>query len=79
MLKSKTTIVDYINKKIIGQIAEINKLSEMPDVANADKPGSGDDMVKKLINLIATFENPLWIFSETVEKAMIFPVMLMNI
>ena len=57
-LKGKASIGDDINKKIIGPIAEANKLSEMPDFANPDKLGSGKDMVTKLTNLIAIFENP---------------------
>ncbi|MBI5805804.1 type I restriction-modification system subunit M [candidate division TA06 bacterium] len=57
-LKGNPNIGDLINKKIIGPIAEANKLSEMPDFANPDKLGSGADMVKKLTNLIAIFENP---------------------
>ncbi len=57
-LKGKTTIGDDINKKIIGPLAEANKLSEMPDFNNPDKLGSGAEMVKRLTNLIAIFENP---------------------
>lgn len=57
-LKGNTNIGDLINKQIIGPIAEANKLSEMPDFANPDKLGSGAEMVKKLTNLIAIFENP---------------------
>lgn len=56
-LKNKPTIGDDINKKIIGPIAEANKLSEMPDFNNPDKLGSGAEMVKRLSNLIAIFEN----------------------
>ncbi len=63
-LKGKPTIGDDINKKIIGPIAEANKLSEMPDFANPEKLGSGPDMVKKLSNLIAIFENPALDFSK---------------
>ena len=63
-LKGKTTIGDDINKKIIGPIAEANKLSEMPDFANPEKLGSGPDMVKRLTNLIAIFENPALDFSK---------------
>jgi len=63
-LKGKPTIGDDINKKIIGPIAEANKLSEMPDFNNAEKLGSGSDMVKKLSNLIAIFENPALDFSK---------------
>lgn len=57
-LKGKPTIGDDINKKIIAPIADANKLSEMPDFNNPDKLGSGKDMVSKLSNLIAIFENP---------------------
>lgn len=63
-LKGKPTIGDDINKKIIGPVAEANKLSEMPDFNNAEKLGSGKDMVKKLTNLIAIFENPALDFSK---------------
>jgi type I restriction enzyme M protein len=57
-LKNKPTIGDDINKKIISPIAEANKLSEMPDFNNPDKLGNGAEMVKRLTNLIAIFENP---------------------
>jgi len=57
-LKGNPNIGDLINKRIIEPIAEANKLSEMPDFANPDKLGSGAEMVKKLSNLIAIFENP---------------------
>lgn len=63
-LKGKPTIGDDINKKIIGPIAAANKLSEMPDFNNAEKLGSGPDMVKKLSNLIGIFENPALDFSK---------------
>jgi type I restriction enzyme M protein len=62
-LKGKATIGDDINKKIIAPIAEANKLSEMPDFNNAEKLGSGPDMVNKLSNLIGIFENPALDFS----------------
>ncbi|MBF0102807.1 MAG: SAM-dependent DNA methyltransferase [Desulfobacterales bacterium] len=57
-LKGNSDIGDLINKRIIEPIANANKLSEMPDFNNPDKLGSGTDMVKKLTNLIAIFENP---------------------
>lgn len=66
-LKGKPTIGDDINKKIIGKIAEANKLTGTIDVAdfnNSDKLGSGKDMVQKLTNLIAIFENPELDFSK---------------
>ncbi len=65
-LKGKTTIGDDINKKIIAKIAEANKLTGTIDVAdfnNSEKLGSGKDMVTKLTNLIAIFENPSLDFS----------------
>ncbi len=63
-LKGKPTIGDDINKKIIGPIAEANKLSEMPDFNNPDKLGSGKDMVDRLSNLITIFENTALDFSK---------------
>lgn len=57
-LKGNKDIGDLINKRIIGPLAEANKLSEMPDFNNPDKLGSGQEMVKRLTNLIAIFENP---------------------
>src|SRR3990167_4321517 len=63
-LKGKATIGDDMNKKIIAPIAEANKLSEMPDFNNSEKLGGGPDMVKKLSNLIAIFENPALDFSK---------------
>jgi len=56
-LKGKPTIGDDINKKIIGPIADANKLSAMPDFNDVTKLGSGRDMVDRLTNLIAIFEN----------------------
>lgn len=55
-LKGKTTIGDDINKKIIGPIADENKLSDMPDFNDVTKLGSGKEMVDRLSNLIAIFE-----------------------
>jgi type I restriction enzyme M protein len=63
-LKGKSDIGDKINTKIIGPLAKENKLSEMPDFNNADKLGSGKDMVERLTNLIAIFENPALDFSK---------------
>src|SRR5690606_21935438 len=57
-LKGNKEIGDLINKNIIAPIAEANNLSEMPDFNNPDKLGSGAEMVKRLSNLIAIFENP---------------------
>ncbi|NOR48634.1 MAG: type I restriction-modification system subunit M [Methanosarcinaceae archaeon] len=63
-LKGSPNIGEDINTKIIAPIAEANRLSEMPDFDNAEKLGSGPDMVKKLSNLIAIFENPALDFSK---------------
>ena len=63
-LKGKTDIGDQINKKIIGPLAKANKLSDMPDFNDANKLGSGKEMVDRLTNLIAIFENKALDFSE---------------
>src|ERR1700730_18509908 len=63
-LKGKTDIGDQINKKILGPLAQANKLSDMPDFADPNKLGSGKEMVERLTNLIATFENPALDFSQ---------------
>ena len=63
-LKGKTDIGDQINKKIIAPIAEANKLSDMPDFNDVSKLGSGKEMVDRLTNLIAIFENPALDFSK---------------
>lgn len=63
-LKGKTTIGDDINKKIIAPLANANKLSSMPDFNDPEKLGSGKEMVDKLTNLIAIFENPALDFSK---------------
>lgn len=59
-LKGKDTIGDDINKKIIQPIAEANKTLGNIDVDfnNNEKLGSRPEMVKRLTNLIAIFENP---------------------
>ncbi|MBE3041013.1 SAM-dependent DNA methyltransferase [Candidatus Bathyarchaeota archaeon] len=63
-LKGKPSIGDDINKKILGPLANANKLSDMPDFADATKLGSGKEMVDRLTNLIAIFENPSLDFSK---------------
>ncbi|MCM8580583.1 class I SAM-dependent DNA methyltransferase, partial [Accumulibacter sp.] len=63
-LKGKSDIGDQINKKILGPLAAANKLSEMPDFADATKLGSGKEQVDRLTNLIAIFENPALDFSK---------------
>jgi len=63
-LKGKPDIGDQINKKIIGPLANANKLSDMPDFNDATKMGSGKEMVDRLTNLIAIFENKALDFSK---------------
>ena len=63
-LKGKSDIGDQINKKIIEPLAKANKLSDMPDFNEASKLGSGKEMVDRLTNLIAIFENKALDFSK---------------
>src|SRR5215831_15004359 len=63
-LKGKTDIGDQINKKILAPLAQANKLSDMPDFNDPNKLGSGKEMVERLTNLIAIFENPALDFSK---------------
>ena len=63
-LKGKSDIGDQINKKIIGPLAGANKLSDMPDFNDATKLGSGKEMVDRLTNLVAIFENKALDFSK---------------
>ena len=63
-LKGKPTIGDDINKRILGPLANANKLSDMPDFNDATKLGTGKEMVDRLTNLIAIFENPALDFSK---------------
>ena len=63
-LKGKPDIGDQINKKIIAPLANANKLSDFPDFNDASKLGSGKEMVDRLTNLVAIFENPSLDFSK---------------
>ena len=63
-LKGRPSIGDDINKKIIAPLANANKLSDMPDFNDATKLGSGKEMVDRLTNLIAIFENKALDFSK---------------
>ncbi len=66
-LKGKSDIGDQINKKIIAPLAEANQQlsqSDFPDFNDATKLGSGKEMVDRLTNLIAIFENPALDFSK---------------
>src|ERR1022692_1663828 len=63
-LMGKPDIGDQINKKIVGPLANANKLSDMPDFNDPGKLGSGKEMVERLTNLIAIFENKALDFSK---------------
>jgi type I restriction enzyme M protein len=63
-LKGKPDIGDQINKKIIGPLWQANQLSDPPDFNDPTKLGSGKEMVERLTNLIAIFENPDLDFSK---------------
>jgi type I restriction enzyme M protein len=63
-LKGKSDIGDQINKKIIAPLANANKLSDMPGFNDATKLGTGKEMVDRLTNLIAIFENKALDFSK---------------
>jgi type I restriction enzyme M protein len=63
-LKGKPDIGDQINKTIIAPLANANKLSDFPDFNDATKLGSGKEMVDRLTDLIAVFENPALDFSK---------------
>src|SRR5213080_3873500 len=63
-LKGKPDIGDQINKRIIAPLANANKLSDMPDFNEVTKLGSGKEMVDRLTNLIAIFENKALDFSK---------------
>ena len=63
-LKGRPDIGDQINKKIIGPLANANKLSDMPDFNDPSKLGSGAEQVERLTNLIAIFENKALDFSK---------------
>ncbi len=63
-LKGKKDIGDRINKEIIAPLASENELADMPDFNDTAKLGSGKEMVDRLTNLIAIFENPALDFSK---------------
>jgi type I restriction enzyme M protein len=62
-LKGTSDIGDQINKTILAPLANENKLSDFPDFNDASKLGSGKEMVDRLTNLVAIFENPALDFS----------------
>lgn len=64
--KGNPEIGDFINKKVIQKIEEANpSLGNISvDFNNEEKLGSGDEMVKRLSNLIAIFQKPELDFSK---------------
>ena len=64
-LKGTSDIGDQINKKIIAPLEQANNLSfGGVDFNDAAKLGSGKELVERLTNLIAIFENPALDFSK---------------
>ena len=63
-LKGTSDIGDQINKKIIAPLAKANNLSDLPDFNDATKLGGDKEMVDRLTNLIAIFENKALDFSK---------------
>lgn len=64
-LKGKSNIGDQINTKIIKPIADANRLDlHNYDFNDATKLGTGKEMVDRLTNLIAIFENKALDFSK---------------
>lgn len=63
-LKGQAELGDRINKTILGPLATANKLSHFPDFNDTAKLGSGKEMVDRLTDLIAIFENPALDFSK---------------
>ena len=65
--KGKPDIGDQVNKRIIGPLANANQQlsqSDFPDFNDPVKLGGGKEMVDRLSNLIAIFENPALNFSK---------------
>ena len=66
-LKGKSDIGDQINTKIIAPLVAANtqlSLSDFPDFNDAAKLGSGKEMVERLTDLVAIFENRALDFSK---------------
>ncbi len=63
-LKGKPDIGDQINKKIVAPLVKANNLSDFPDFNDTSKLGSGKEMVDRLTDLIAIFENSALDFSK---------------
>ena len=65
-LKGRPEIGDDINKKVIAPLVAANQQlsqGDFPDFNDQGKLGSGKELVERLTNLIAIFENPELNFS----------------
>ena len=63
-MKGNPNIGELINTQILAPLEEVNRLSDFPDFNDVTKLGSGKEMVDRLSNLIAIFENPALDFSK---------------
>ena len=63
-LKGTKHIGEDIDRYIAGPLAKENGLVEVPVFNDANKLGTGKEMVDRLTNLIAIFENPALDFSQ---------------
>jgi len=63
-LKGDPNIGDKVNKLVLGPLFKANDLPTPPDFNDATKLGNGKEMVQRLTNLIAIFENPELDFSK---------------
>lgn len=64
-LKGKPNIGDQINKKILESLSKANNITLSADFNDASKLGDDKEKVKRLFNLIASFENPALDFSKS--------------
>ncbi|MDD4149580.1 MAG: type I restriction-modification system subunit M, partial [Bacteroidales bacterium] len=63
-LKGNPNIGGLINTQILSPLEKANHLSDLPDFNDVTKLGSGKEMIDRLTNLIAIFENPALDFSK---------------
>ncbi len=63
-LKGTSDIGDQINKKIIAPLKAAAELIDVPDFNDANKLGTGKEMVDRLTELISIFENKALDFSK---------------
>jgi type I restriction enzyme M protein len=75
-LKDKPDIGDQINKKIIAPLANANKLSDMPDFNDANKLGTGKEMVDRLTNPRAPWQDVRALLGWTNRR--LIPLLLSN-